>query len=386
MSVHNITHIFGYPTKRGAQILVKNLAMHPALSEFTHSAVFLMDNNGGADKDFEALGVKTRFCLVSQFPYVPSYRLRIALRNILFRGKLSQVISSLQADIVHNHLPLYLPHTASTVIKHNQKCFISTFHSCATNGYYVSPQLKQFASLVNSHPCTAVTCVSNAVKTSFSLDQLILPEKIDTVYNGIDVHVNPSLKVSHVLWCQKLGIPVNSLIFGTLGSLSYEKGHAVLLDALSILNSGTGERNYLVIAGDGVLRDELALQVSSKGLNEYVRFLGFQEQVLEFLMHLDVFVFPSLAEGFGLALIEAGLAGIPCIASNIGGITEIAYPDGAMLVEPYSSIDLAEKMKIMMQKETRDHFAVNARKMAQRFSIDETAEKYAMLYKSLLKC
>jgi glycosyltransferase involved in cell wall biosynthesis len=107
------------------------------------------------------------------------------------------------------------------------------------------------------------------------------------------------------------------------GELTSNKNVGALIEAFATLPSTTRERCFLTIVGDGELRVHLESLVRFYELTDRVHFTGFVPEVRRFLTAFDVFVMPSLKEGFPYGLLEAGVAGLACIASNVGGIPEI---------------------------------------------------------------
>jgi len=109
----------------------------------------------------------------------------------------------------------------------------------------------------------------------------------------------------------------------SLGRLSREKGLSVLLSAMADARAEIA----LTIAGDGPLRGELEAQVKQLGLEQRVQFLGFVEDVPALLERHDGLAMPSYREGMPMALIEALSAGLPVLATDVGGIPSIVRPN-----------------------------------------------------------
>ncbi|MGI6649358.1 MAG: glycosyltransferase [Bacillota bacterium] len=141
-----------------------------------------------------------------------------------------------------------------------------------------------------------------------------------------------------------------------------------------------------LIVGDGSLAGELKELAQHLQIADRVIFTGFREDVPQLMAAMDVVVVPSLSEAFGLSLIEAMCLGKPCVASAVGGITEIAE-DGrtALLVPPGDGAAIAEKVTWLLQNKEKAA-ALGARAAAeveQRFSARVMVEKMTNLYKTL---
>lgn len=130
------------------------------------------------------------------------------------------------------------------------------------------------------------------------------------------------------------------LVLLYMGRLSHEKGPDVLVDAISELPADSSV--VVRILGDGPEREALAIQVQAKGLGDRVAFLGFQLDVVPHIAQAHALVMPSRTEGLPMALLEAAGAGLPVVASRVGGIPEVVSQGrNGLLVEPNQSSALA---------------------------------------------
>lgn len=109
----------------------------------------------------------------------------------------------------------------------------------------------------------------------------------------------------------------------TVAELNPNKNHAVAVDAVAEFNSTHTTKIFYTIIGSGELAASLQEQVDLRGLKEQVCFLDYLEEARQYLLAFDIFILPSKKEGLPYVLLEAGLAGLPCITSNVGGISEI---------------------------------------------------------------
>lgn len=105
---------------------------------------------------------------------------------------------------------------------------------------------------------------------------------------------------------------------------------------------------HYIVLGDGEMRGELEREIASKGLAGRVHLLGFVEDASSYLLAFDIFLMPSLSEALSLALLEAGAAGLPVIASNVGGIPEIIeHQETGILVASHSAEEIANALKVL---------------------------------------
>jgi len=190
-----------------------------------------------------------------------------------------------------------------------------------------------------------VIAVSDGVnKDVLRTNTAIPPGKVVTVHNGIDVDRVAAVSAGRDEVRERLGLKKDAVVFGTVGRLAQTKGQVYLLEAFSVtLKNLPG--SVLLIAGDGPLMGELARKAEDLGITPSVRFLGHRQDVLEIMRAFDVFVFPSLAEGLPLALLEAMASGVIVVASNVGGIPDV-LGNGlyGRLVPPRDAASLAAAM------------------------------------------
>jgi glycosyltransferase involved in cell wall biosynthesis len=172
-----------------------------------------------------------------------------------------------------------------------------------------------------------------------------------------------------------------------VGRLVEVKNHIGLVRAFSVV-----AKRYphvkLRIVGDGPLRDKLNELVAELGLHGQVSLSGFRRNVRDLIDAADVFAFPSLAEGFGLALVEGMARAKPVIASNTGAIPEIlADYDPGWMLEPFDVDGWSRAMErlVQMSPHERNSLGQVARRCAERFSPHNHILEIEQLYQRLIE-
>ena len=180
-----------------------------------------------------------------------------------------------------------------------------------------------------------------------------------------------------------LGIAADIVAIGTVGALEERKGHRFLLDAVAQARQPV----LCLIAGEGSLRADLDQQTNRLEIGSRVRFLGRVDPSRALLWALDIFVFPSLWEGLGVAAIEAAACGLPAIGSNAGGIAEVVS-DGetGVLVPASDSAALSEAIaRLAASPEDRASMGNAARsRAAQGFAMSTMAQRTIDLYRACM--
>ena len=167
---------------------------------------------------------------------------------------------------------------------------------------------------------THAVAVSEAVKQLWCQSDGIDPARVKVVPNGVPV---PKIPVG-----QGTRSEPGRLRIGTVGRLSHEKGMDVLIEAFALVKAQLPQAELLLV-GDGAERPRLEGMVVERGLTDSVRFLGIRDDVPSLMTSFDIFVLPSRSEGLPLAILEAMAAGLPIVATNVGGVSE-AVQDGKM--------------------------------------------------------
>lgn len=187
---------------------------------------------------------------------------------------------------------------------------------------------------------------------------------------------------------QDLGLNEKNPLFICVGALVPAKGPMVLLKAIRQLNQ-SGIRVHLAFAGEGMYRHELEIFCSENDLSDQVHFLGQRNDIPNLLSGtIDGFITPTLFECYPLVLGEAGLAGLPTIATNTGGIPHIiGHEKTGLLVEPNDSNSLASAIeRLVLNPKFREQLGVQFNADAKdRFDMKLFIDQFIGLYEQALE-
>lgn len=170
-------------------------------------------------------------------------------------------------------------------------------------------------------------------------------------------------------------------IVGTIANFYPTKGLEYLIRAADYFNDNEGLVFFII--GDGELRPELERMIREKGLERKVFLLGQIPDAYRFLPGLDIFVLPSMKEGFPWALIEAMSAKLPVIATDVGAVSEIIddHKNG-LLVKPKNPAELADKIKEILENDhLRNELGIQAHQTVLfKFELDKMVKKTEALF------
>lgn len=194
---------------------------------------------------------------------------------------------------------------------------------------------------------------------------------ITVIPNGIDVHTYPPPRVRS-----------QRHIVTTVANLRAEKGHDVLLRAAARITREVPDAMFQLV-GDGPMHDALAAQAASLGIAHAVRFLGHREDVPNVLHESDLFVLPSRTEAFPNGVLEAMAAGLPVVATRVGGIPELVTDgeDGVLVPAADENALAAAILALMREPDRALRLGSAARATIEaRYSFDEMVHAFEALY------
>jgi len=216
------------------------------------------------------------------------------------------------------------------------------------------------------------------------VEQKMLPcNKVTTIPEGVNLSV--LIQNTRAQARQVLGLGLDQRILVVAGTLVERKGHRFLLEALPFLIKKWPELRLLVV-GSGALEGELKRLTENLGLNQTVRFEGFQTGIQQYIKAADILVLPSLFEGMPNVVMEAMALGTAVVASNIYGLRDllISGVDG-MLVPPAQTKELENTLYTLLSDDVlRSNIAEQAQKKIKNYTFENCAQRYINLYRKEL--
>lgn len=196
-----------------------------------------------------------------------------------------------------------------------------------------------------SRVTTALVALTSAERDDHLERAVGRADRFAVIPSGIDVERFRRARVGGRQVPTEFDCPADATIVGSIGWLTDIKGHRVLIEALGHLKDAFPTL-HVVIVGSGGQQSALLAQADSLGLRDRVHLVGHRDDIERCLAGMDCFVFPSLNEGMGRALIEAMAAGLPVVASRVGGIPAIVrHEENGLLVAAGDSRALSEAVR-----------------------------------------
>ncbi len=268
-------------------------------------------------------------------------------------------------SFVHCHTPVAGVITRIVTHKHRIKTIYTAhgFHfydGAPKKNWIVFYPIEKFFSRWTDVLITITKEDYNRAKNKFNAHKTVYVPGV-----GVDVDKFANVNTDCSFIRDSFGLKPNDIMLLSVGELNANKNHSVVIKALGKLNDN---RIHYCIAGTGGLKDELVKLSNENNVSKNVHLLGYRTDVPELLKASDIFILPSIREGLNVSLMEAMASGLPCICGNIRGNTDLIEDGkGGFLVFPRNVNEYSEKIKAIINKDTRSRMSDINRKIITEF-------------------
>ncbi len=292
-------------------------------------------------------------------------------------------------DILHSHLLFANFYTATARPLPRSPRRVVTLHNTDFDFFAhsaVGQLAKHALPVMLRRGFDARTAVSRPVKAHF--EQFVPGLDFRWIPNSFPVGLAPDPQLDTIRLRHALGVPANAPLLVTVARLAPEKGHQYLFEALQVL-ADRNLRPYLLLLGDGPRRKELEALATKLGLKEHVIFAGVlpHDEMMPLVQSADLFVLPSLQEGFGLAPAEAMLLERPTITTNVGGLTDLIENEiSGLLVPPADALALTNSIeRVLTDSNLSARLGREGRgRIVEQFGAPKIAAQWEEFYEEIL--
>lgn len=296
----------------------------------------------------------------------------------LFARGVARVAAAVGADVVHAHDPH--AHTAAVLAS----ALLGLRAPVVVHRRVVFPIGRgPFTRWKYDHAAVRrIICISAAVAASLR-GAVRAPERLRIVHSGLDLRRFEVRRDGRLRGA--LGVPDGAPLVGHVAALDRHKGWDVFLEVAARL-AAAGHPARFVAVGDGRERASLEARARALGLADRLAFAGFRTDVPEVLAELDLLVFPSESEGLGTTVLDAFAAGVPVVASDVGGLPELVAPGATGLLAPVGDVAAftAAARRLLDDSALRAEVVAGARRRVLDFDFARTAARTAEVYREVL--
>jgi len=294
----------------------------------------------------------------------------------------------LRPDILHCHLVRANLYGRIAAQMAGVPAVISNHHGI--EDYMVSKSLRDRAlrsvERLTSKLVTYHVGVSECMRRAAIMHLKLAPDKVVAIPNGVDGLLYDCSRTDTSDTRRELGIDPGALVVGAVGSFTRTKNFQALLRAAkSLVKQHSGIQ--FVIVGDGELRQEMKKMVNDMGLDRIVILPGFRNDIAKVLKTFDIFASTSTSEGFGLALAEAMACGLPCIAFDVGALSElVADGETGLLVRAGHDDLFTDALDVLISDSNlRCSMGQAGRtRIREKYSMELMVQRYGELYERII--
>jgi len=311
---------------------------------------------------------------------------RIKTKEVSILGALSfcmrsiPLIRRINPDILHSQSILRTGLACFIAGKLFRKPYISY---CRGSDIYGRWRFKKMVSKLVLKSAEAVIALTEDIKREI---EKICDRDVYVIPNGIDLERFENLSKEQSRG--KLEIKQGEQIIIYVGRFRPEKGVQYLIQAMDIIRQKDANAR-LILGGEGPEEGNLKRLVEQLNLGACINFAGQipNEKVPEYMTASNVFVLPSLSEGFGIVNLEAMASGLPIVASKVGGLPEIITDgENGFLVEPKNPEQIAERVLLLLKDdELKGKISRSNKEKAKRYSWKNVVERLEQIYKEIAK-
>ncbi len=318
----------------GAERYVCSSSAH--VNRAKYPGILICGSPGREERQWSELCAEARIEPV----YIGQMRRGLGLHDAAALGKLARVFRELRPAIIETHTAKAgalgrLAAVAAFGRGAHRPALIHVFHGHVFKGHFAGPAALAFLAIERAlaRLSDVIIAVSSKVRQELVEQYRIAPaHKLRVVPPGLDFAWVQHLSRRRGWLRVRLGVDDSTIIFGMVGRLAKIKNIPLTLRAFARFVQ-TGADAWLVLIGDGEMRAELQSLSRSLGIAQRVEFCGWVLQHADIFSDLDVTCLSSFNEGLPVALVESLAAGVPVVATDVGGVRDVVQPgeDGELV-------------------------------------------------------
>jgi sugar transferase (PEP-CTERM/EpsH1 system associated) len=289
-------------------------------------------------------------------------------------GRLRPAVRSFRPHVIHTHQIGSLFYAGLTALVSRVPLIVHTEHGRET---YDQRLRTRWLGRLGGRFARRFYCLTKDMAEWVTSHRIVPPAKVRVIHNGIETDCFREPGNTAAVRAG-LNIPADARVIGTVGRLNEIKQQDLLIRAFAKIKE-PNPPIHLLIVGEGPLREVLERQAAELGVASRVHFAGYQPETAPYLHAMQVFALTSRSEGMPQALLEACVAGVPVVASRVGGIPEvIEHERNGLLFESGNEAALGNAIEsLLMSPDLARRLAGNARvQVESTFNVGRMAAEY----------
>lgn len=366
---HKILILLTYPKSGGTELTLLNLLKNYKKNNLIFDICFLDKKNELSD-DFEKNSNKVfHLSLLNS-----NVKLIINILKILMRNRYEIILSfGLKPNLIARLIKIFFP---SLKIINNLR---SIFSGDSENIFHTKIDFIT-SILMDEYWVNSAAGIEYLLKNNFNKSKLKL------FYNGIDTtafdHIEKTAPDSIKYLCK------NKIVITNIGNLRLVKNQEFIINVVKRIVDNGIKNIIVLIIGEGVLYNKLQEKINNLHLNDFVKLLSREKNIVSILKCSDIFLFTSFYEGLPNAVLEAAAVGLPIVSSDAGGTKEIVVDGkGGYIITDFNVDIYAEKItELINSNELRKNFGdFNKKYIRENFNFANMINRFDELLNNLFK-
>jgi len=292
--------------------------------------------------------------------------------------RLASLSRAIGADVVHsNNYSAWLYSVLATRFGGTGVC-VHTEHSSIE----VGERRRYLLEWLLSHGTHSVIAVSEKVRDNLARRARISERRLHYIPNGIDTGRFARLPDVRQAVRSRLGLASGDVVVGAVGRLVPVKNHRLLVEAFAHAHRHC-DRLRLLLVGEGPEREAIQASIAGQGVGDQVILAGERQDIDSVLNAMDIYVLSSFSEGMSLSLLEAMSAGLPVVATAVGGNVDLVEDGGSGMLVPSGDAAAMQQaiVDLAADAQMRDRMGEASRKIVvARYSRDAMIRRYSDIY------
>ena len=354
----------------GAQKLVATFAVSASIQRIETTVISLSDQNAKAIFEvIEAAGVH-----VVQFP-------ARSLKDLQRLWRLTRFISNEKFDLIHTHLS-HANILGSLVGFFTRTPVVATLHSTGDDPNQQSFMVQIIENICLRYFVTRIIVVGYSVMDAHANRNG--GRQVEIIPNAVPIQEPVSNEIRAIVRREIVGDSTRRIVI-TVGRFVHAKGYEDMIDAFVSIHRKHPEA-VLVMVGSGILFPKIKMKVYDLQLTDSVYLLGERKDTSRLLAAGDVYASSSNREGLPVAVLEAMMAGLPVVGTNVGDMAKVVTDEIGRIVPPHHPELLAEAIDELLNAPEKIPLMGKAARLSdmQEYSVELWMARHAALYKEIL--
>ena len=244
-------------------------------------------------------------------------------------------------------------------------------------------EMYKWVERISAHFCDKIVCISDAEKKSALREKICKPDKLQVIYNGVDLE---EIKNTKSKTRKELGIPEDAFVIGQVGRLSEQKAPDIFVKAAKLIKDKVPS-SFFILVGDGELRGQIEKMIHEAGLGNSFLITGWVDNPAAYMKVMNVGTLLSRWEGFGLVLPEYMACGVPIIATEVDAIPNIIKDNENGILIKKNNFGIVAKDIISFNKRPNSRIRIieNNNRILNRYSGKRVSYQMKLTYENLMK-